>query len=169
MSKPVGAMGRSCAVLAIIAVTLLTASCSPRATPTDTTPRAAASPSPTTQAIRPRDDITPGAVLTTSVADVCTSGWATAHRKSLSAAQKRRVLALYGLPASTHVAEWDHLVSLELGGANGTANIWPEFDAAGKASKDRLENELHAEVCDGLLSLPEAQKRIKVYWLWWDS
>src|SRR5437867_11473696 len=41
--------------------------------------------------------------------------------------------------------EVDHLVSLELGGSNSTANLFPEAASPvpGSHEKDRLENELH--------------------------
>jgi hypothetical protein len=58
--------------------------------------------------------------------------------------------------------EVDHLVSLELGGSNGIANLWPEAaePRPGFHEKDRYENYLHAEVCAGRMPLQEAQRRI---------
>lgn len=51
----------------------------------------------------------------------------------------------YGIPASTRT-ELDHLVSLELGGANDAANLWPEIPPTPNP-KDTVENALHAWVC----------------------
>lgn len=116
---------------------------------------------------RPDPKLTPGTVLTTKITDICTPGWATKHRRSLTAGQKRTVLARYKLPQATRVAEWDHLVSLQLGGGNGPGNIWPDTDKAAQARKDRLENRLHDDVCDGRTTLVVAQARIKQYWLHW--
>ena len=127
--------------LAAVSVVMATLAC----TPTGTTQQA--SPVPSVTALRPDSSITPGVVITTDPKDVCTSGWATAHRKSLTTAQKRDVLADYGLPAGTKVSEWDHLVSLELGGGNGPANIWPQVDHSDDTRKDHLENALHRAVC----------------------
>ena len=53
----------------------------------------------------------------------------------------------------------DHLISLELGGHPTDArNLWPEpYPRA--ADVDRVENELNAQVCDGDLSLADAQRK----------
>lgn len=120
-------------------------------------------PSTTTAAVwHPQADLTPGTVLTTRTADVCKPGWAGAHRKSLTAAQKRKLLHDYGVTAA-QVGEWDHLVSLELGGGNGPQNIWPQ-SRADEASKDQFENRLHRQVCAGQIKLAAAQQRIRHYW-----
>lgn len=46
-----------------------------------------------------------------------------------------------------HGCEVDHLISLELGGANAIENLWPQpFDGKWNAHvKDRLELRLHKE------------------------
>jgi hypothetical protein len=51
-------------------------------------------------------------------------------------------------------------VSLELGGSNAIANLWPEPYAGrwGARTKDVLENRLHDLVCDGRLRLRAAQR-----------
>ena len=61
----------------------------------------------------------------------------------------------------------DHLISLELGGSNGTANLWPEpYDIVWNARvKDKLENRLHKMVCAGQIDLPIAQKAIAKNWI----
>jgi hypothetical protein len=63
--------------------------------------------------------------------------------------------------------EIDHLVPVELGGANNIKNLWPEpFDGEwGSAIKDRLENELHRMVCAGEISLRDAQEQIRTNWI----
>lgn len=125
-------------------------------------------PSPTpTYVGKPIQSVTPGVILTRDKADVCTPGWATTHRDYLRVAQKRDVLTLYGLPTSTKPAEWDHLVSLELGGGNGPENIWPQMNHAQDQRKDRLENRFHDDVCDGRLTLTAAQREIKSFWRYW--
>jgi hypothetical protein len=64
--------------------------------------------------------------------------------------------------------EEDHLISLELGG-NPTApkNLWPEpwFGRWNARDKDTLENKLHKMVCDGDLSLRDAQRAIAADWI----
>jgi hypothetical protein len=118
---------------------------------------------------QPKPTITPGVVATTSRADVCTAGWASKHRRSLTAAQKAAVLKAYGYPASQKVAEWDHLLPLELGGGNGAKNIWPQLNDRDQQRKDGLENRLHAAVCrtKDPLPLTVAQDEIIHFWLHW--
>ena len=112
---------------------------------------------------------TPGTVLPgVTAAEVCTAGWATRHR-SVSESVKERVYASYGIAGAHHgrAYEVDHLISLELGGSNDTANLWPEAAGAqiGFREKDALENYLHREVCAGTIALGVAQHRIALDWL----
>jgi hypothetical protein len=67
--------------------------------------------------------------------------------------------------------ELDHLVPLELGGADGLGNIWPECGAPNVdirdryfKIKDRVEYYLTAEVKAGKMPLAEAQRRIASDW-----
>ncbi len=116
---------------------------------------------------RPNDAVTPGDTITGRATDVCTPGWATAHRQRLTLTQKTAVLKAYELPLDTKISEWDHLIPLELGGGNGTKNIWPMTNRAQDQRKDRLENRLHDDVCDRGLPLVDAQARARDYWRWW--
>jgi hypothetical protein len=59
--------------------------------------------------------------------------------------------------------EVDHLISLELGGSNSIKNLWPEPGFPNP--KDKLENRLHAMVCNGQLSLLQAQHDIATNWV----
>jgi hypothetical protein len=63
--------------------------------------------------------------------------------------------------------EVDHLISLELGGSNRPANLWPEpYDIVWNAKvKDKLENRLHKMVCAGEIDLSTAQKAIAKDWI----
>lgn len=61
----------------------------------------------------------------------------------------------YGLPP-TEPAELDHLISLELGGSNDAANLWPEPPPSPNP-KDSVENKLHAWVC--AKGIPAAQQQ----------
>jgi len=72
----------------------------------------------------------------------------------------------YGIPAGT-VSELDHLVPLELGGANDAANLWPENYRGflNADDKDRLENYLHDAVCSGRMLLQTAQETIATDWV----
>lgn len=71
----------------------------------------------------------------------------------------------------SQVCELDHLVPLELGGADGLGNIWPECGPSGVTLddryfkiKDRVENYLAYEVKSGKMSLDAAQRGIASDW-----
>jgi hypothetical protein len=59
------------------------------------------------------------------------------------------------------------LISLELGGSNDISNLWPEAadPTPGFHQKDQVENYLHKQVCEGKLSLKQAQQEIATDWL----
>lgn len=117
--------------------------------------------------ILPNPALTPGAVRTTSIADVCPHAHTAAIRKGLTAATKREVFRRYGVTQTRDAYELDHLVSLELGGSNDVANLWPQayHGRLNAHDKDALENQLHALVCAGRLELAEAQRAIAVDWV----
>ena len=74
-------------------------------------------------------------------------------------------MAAYGDSGSPSDFEYDHLVSLELGGAaNDPRNLWPE-PGASPNPKDAVENALHRLVCSGEMSLAQAQKIIARGWV----
>ena len=62
--------------------------------------------------------------------------------------------------------EIDQIVSLELGGSNDIANLYPEKANAhpGYHVKDALENKLHELVCSGSMTLNAAQVGIASNW-----
>ena len=69
------------------------------------------------------------------------------------------------------VCELDHLVPLELGGADGLGNIWPQcgpdavtLNARYFKQKDRVENYLAQEVKSGRIALGSAQRGIASDW-----
>jgi hypothetical protein len=68
----------------------------------------------------------------------------------------------YGIAAGTD-SELDHLVPLELGGANDASNLWPETGPIPN-QKDSVENALNSAVCDGRISLARAQHAIARNW-----
>jgi hypothetical protein len=88
--------------------------------------------------------------------------------RNVPSSEKDQVYAEYAITHhSTGQYEVDHLVSLELGGSNDIANLWPEAASPkpGFHEKDKVENYLHDQVCSGAISLPEAQKEIATNWL----
>lgn len=106
----------------------------------------------------PNPSLTPGAVVTTSVATICVSGYSSSVR-DVPDSEKEQVYAEYGVPHVPYQHEVDHLISLELGGSNVISNLWPEPYAGrwGARTKDVLENKLHDLVCAGQLNLRYAQ------------
>lgn len=111
---------------------------------------------------------TPGAVITSATkAQICKPGYSSSVR-NVPESEKNQVYAEYGI--ATHMTgqyEVDHLISLELGGSNDIANLWPELadPTPGFHQKDQVENYLHKQVCDGKLSLKQAQQEIATDWL----
>ena len=117
----------------------------------------------------PDHGCTPGARFTTvSTATICTAGYSRSVRR-VSYEERSAVYAEYGIRRhfTGHDGEVDHLVALELGGSNDESNLWPETAAGayGSHQKDRLENELHHEVCAGSLALERAQRLISGDWV----
>ncbi|MER3446912.1 MAG: HNH endonuclease [Candidatus Dadabacteria bacterium] len=111
---------------------------------------------------------TPGAIIKGVTREqICTPGYSKEVR-DVSDKEKEEVFREYGIkhhrPGQYEV---DHLVSLELGGSNGIANLWPESaePRPGYHEKDRLEDYLHRQVCNGNISLEEAQRLIANDWL----
>jgi len=107
----------------------------------------------------PNPRLTPGVALTASAARVCRSGYASGVR-DVPESEKEAVYARYGVAHVPYAHEGDHLVSLELGGSNAIANLWPEPYAGrwGAHTKDVLENRLHDLVCSGAVGLRYAQR-----------
>ena len=118
---------------------------------------------------RPDRQCSPGAYysgLTRTV--LCSSAFRTGSIRNVPDSEKHQVEVEYGmLPRSYgRTIEIDHIVSLELGGSNDIANLYPE-PGAGLASyhvKDRLENKLHDLVCAGSMTLHAAQAGIASNW-----
>jgi hypothetical protein len=104
--------------------------------------------------IVPDPQLTPGATLEVTTADICVPGY-TKKVRSVPAAVKQQVYAAYGI--QDHAPgdyEIDHLIPLELGGSNALKNLWPQSFQTQPWNahvKDQLENTLHQLVCSGKL------------------
>jgi len=95
------------------------------------------------------------------------SGYSESVRPSehITAKEKLASMAAYGDSGSPSDFEYDHLVSLELGGAaNDPRNLWPE-PGASPNPKDSVEDALHRLVCSGQMPLARAQKIIATGWI----
>ena len=104
--------------------------------------------------------------LTTTV--ICASSFRTGPIRNVPDSEKHSVEIEYGLAPKGYgsTMEIDHIVSLELGGSNDIANLYPEKANAhpGYHVKDRLENRLHDLVCDGTMTLRNVQRQIAANW-----
>ena len=115
----------------------------------------------------PDSKLTPGVILNVAKEDVCVPGYSQSVR-NVPQSEKRQVYQEYNMQAdkSPCPCEVDHLVSLELGGSNDIKNLWPEpYTGKWNAhTKDRLENWLHKQICQGNMTLQEAQEAIRKDW-----
>ena len=105
--------------------------------------------------------LNPAVTQATIRSTICTSGWTRTVRPPVTYTNrlKRLQLAEYGLRGPLAGFQEDHLISLELGGnPTDPRNLWPEpYPRA--AAVDRIENQLNHEVCTGVLSLADAQRK----------
>ncbi|MEU2421030.1 hypothetical protein ABZ619_08295 [Streptomyces sp. NPDC007851] len=93
------------------------------------------------------------------------SAYVTGKEKKLNAAS-------YGFTGSMRDAEYDHLISLQLGGdPNDYRNLWVEPTDPGHKKgagvnnrKDPVETKLHTAVCSGKITLAAAQRAIVTDW-----
>ena len=124
----------------------------------------------------PDSKCTPG-VINSSITqanigeNICNSNWSTKSERppsSYTTQLKIKQIKEYGFAdTATASYEEDHLVSLELGGnPTDPKNLWPEPYAGdyGAKKKDSVENYLHKQVCNGSMTLQEAQKEISTNW-----
>ena len=99
---------------------------------------------------------------------LCSSSFHTSSIRNVSDATRHAVETEYGLVPRAYgsTLEIDHVVSLELGGSNDPANLFPEQANAhpGYHVKDKLENAAHAWVCQGKIDLRSAQRKIATNW-----
>jgi len=111
---------------------------------------------------------TPGATRAGATLQNICHGGSTKQFRNTTAAMKARAYGLYGArKVKNKCCEVDHLISLELGGADDPKNLWPQpyLPRPGAHEKDAVENYLHAEVCAGRLDLAQAQIQISTNWL----
>ncbi|MFJ2847009.1 hypothetical protein ACIPD2_36025 [Streptomyces griseofuscus] len=92
--------------------------------------------------------------------------------ESVTGPEKRANTASYGYTGRLGDAEYDHLISLELGGdPNDARNLWVEPPDPGHKTgsgvnnlKDPVESKLHTAVCSGKVPLRAAQQAIVTDW-----
>src|SRR6186997_710708 len=95
--------------------------------------------------VAPDNGCTPGAYDRITLTQACVSK----ARPALPAADRRRILARYGVPNWTGAdGELDHRQPFFLGGRTNVANIWPERGTIPNP-KDKLEAYVYRRVCHG--------------------
>jgi hypothetical protein len=99
---------------------------------------------------------------------ICSPSYRTSSVRNVPQTEKYEVEREYGMASRLYgrSIEIDHIISLELGGSNAIANLFPEpgSGAASYHAKDRLENRLHSMVCSGSISLSAARRGIATNW-----
>jgi hypothetical protein len=128
----------------------------------------------------PDPHCTPGALSTavtqaTLATTICRAGGYTSTiRPPVGVTDKEKAANAksYAYTGSMHDAEYDHLISLQLGGdPNDPRNLWVEPPSPGHAPgagpnnpKDAVENRLHTAVCKHQATLAAAQQAISSDW-----
>lgn len=128
----------------------------------------------------PNAKLTPGAVNTQVMAEpgagsylidgveynICARDFRTKPFRHTSQALKKQVCREYGAAdcPNRKSGEVDHLVPLEIGGADVLANLWWQ-PAPAYHVKDRLEDRLPKLVCAGRMSLQDAQECVRGDWV----
>jgi hypothetical protein len=120
---------------------------------------------------------TPGATYSDlKQEELCEVGY-TKSVRNVSTYTKHQVFAHYGITVG-HFREYevDHFISLELGGSNAFENLFPQpYEIylnvngtnmrMGAREKDVVETNLHKRVCNGEITLKEAQTIITTNWV----
>ncbi|RMI32174.1 hypothetical protein [Nocardia stercoris] len=105
---------------------------------------------------------------------ICKTGYTQTIRppSNITTPEKKANAASYGYTGDLRDAEYDHLLSLELGGdPNDPRNLWVEPPSPGHTPgagpnnpKDSVENKLHVLICSGKVALTDAQNAIASDW-----
>ena len=116
----------------------------------------------------PDPSLTPGAIRSTDTAAICSTG--TRQFRHRDPDRSNQIFESYHIARADRIQyTLDHLVPLEAGGADVTANIWPEPRAslAGEWDDERkyqLEHTLARLICSGQVDVREAREAIRADW-----
>jgi hypothetical protein len=119
-------------------------------------------------AVYPDPTLTPGAIRSTDRGEICSTD--TRGLRHGSRERSDLIYGRYGIASSDRVQfTLDHLVPLEIGGADVIENLWPEprRSLAGEwddIRKDQLERRLAILICSGQIPAKEAQEAIRTDW-----
>ncbi|GHF46587.1 hypothetical protein GCM10010218_29840 [Streptomyces mashuensis] len=105
---------------------------------------------------------------------ICRSGYTADIRPptNITSREKTANAASYGYTGPLRDAEYDHLISLQLGGdPNDARNLWVQPPSPGHKPgagpnnpKDSVESKLKAAICAGKTDLVKAQQAIATDW-----
>jgi hypothetical protein len=128
----------------------------------------------------PDPNCTPGAINPTLTIEVlrdprfttrCVRDAATKEEEKVTTYEWYHVARPSNNSGENQSCELDHLISLELGGAETLDNIWPQCGPSGVAlpqrffkEKDTVENFLAMQVREGRMDLTQVQKGIATDW-----
>ena len=124
----------------------------------------------------PDPNCTPGAAspdVTQANIDstICVSGYTATVRPPVTYTNPLKVQSIHDYGYNdTNVSDYeeDHLIPLEVGGdPTSVLNLWaqPHFGTYTAQDKDGFENYLNGQVCDGSMTLAEAQHEIATDWV----
>lgn len=102
--------------------------------------------------ILPDPHCTPGSIDPSVTQDniastICSSGYTAGIRPPVTLTGPAKIESAREYGTTTAAGEYDHLVSLELGGSSDTHNLWVEADGKIPNPKDSVENALRLLVC----------------------
>jgi hypothetical protein len=116
-------------------------------------------PAVVADSVRTPGVLNPEVTQATIGSTICVVGWTRTVRPptEYTNALKRKQMRAYRELGAASAYQEDHLISLELGGhPTDPRNLWPEpYPRASQV--DTIENDLNRQVCDGSLTLAEAQ------------
>lgn len=113
----------------------------------------------------PNNYYTPGKADKVDTKALCAASSDSSSRP-VSDWQKNEALTRYGVRPESFTGELEHLVPVSLGGTNDPDNLYP-FHAQGEytlEAKQRLASKLHDLVCDGKITLKQAQEVFRKDW-----
>jgi hypothetical protein len=170
-------------IAGIAIVTIMLVGCSNRVAPKRTTfaaPEALIVAKAGPSDVYPEVQLTPGVtnpnVTQANIQEtICKSGWTATVRPPASYTNnlKKEGITQYGYDDSKLADyEEDHFIPLEIGGnPKDPGNLWPEpYDTKvsgktiGAHQKDKVEDLLKKQVCDGTITLKEAQDQMTGDW-----
>lgn len=99
-------------------------------------------------------------------ANLCAKDFRTGPWRKVSESEKKAACRAYGIAAGCPGPKYelDHLISLEIGGSDGVANLWPQPIAEARIKDHQVEDVLPKLICAGKMALAEAQKCVASDW-----